>query len=314
MKSKKITAAVFGLVLTLGLVVTGCGSNGGSGDSGKTDSGSKKEANADGYQVVNIGFPSAGYEWAEGALAGFAGIMAKSNGIDTKLLAVTSFGSVWQLAVSADSGITSLEDLKGKTISYQRGATPQMYVLKVLKEAGLSADDVQLVNSTIPEGLSSLSTGAVDAAVVTYGQADTLVEQGKASILHKGVDADADTFYEPSVLTGRTDFVSKNADVSSAIIEAMLKARDDIISDPEAFYELSAEKSGRTLEQVKSVAVSDVELAYPVSLDERYITSLKNIEQFELDNDIITSQVDFDSWIDSSYLDKAVQDYQGNTK
>ena len=69
MKSKKITAAVFGLVLTLGLVVTGCGSNGGSGDSAKADSGSKKEANADGYQVVNIGFPSAGYEWAEGALA-----------------------------------------------------------------------------------------------------------------------------------------------------------------------------------------------------------------------------------------------------
>ena len=27
MKSKKITAAVLGLVLTLGLVVTGCGSN-----------------------------------------------------------------------------------------------------------------------------------------------------------------------------------------------------------------------------------------------------------------------------------------------
>lgn len=57
---------------------------------------------------------------------------------------------------------------------------------------------------------------------------------------------------------------------------------------------MSSEKSGRTLEQVKSVAVSDVKLAYPVSLDERYITSLKNIEQFELDNDIITSQVDFD--------------------
>ena len=361
MKSKKITAVVFGLVLTLGLVVTGCGSNSSKADDGaKTDSGSKKEANADGYQVVNIGFPSAGYEWAEGALAvaeekgyldeylnplgydadlipftgaapaihealvsgdldyayyaGFAGIMAKSNGIDTKLLAVTSFGSAWQLAVSADSGITSLEDLKGKTISYQRGATPQMYVLKVLEEAGLSADDVQLVNSTIPEGLSSLSTGAVDAAVVTYGQADTLVEQGKASIIHKGVDADADTFYEPSVLTGRTGFVEKNADVSSAIIEAMLKARDDIIADPEAFYELSSEKSGRTLEQVKSVAVSDVELAYPVNLDERYITSLKNIEQFELDNDIITNQVDFDSWIDSSYLEKAVQDYQGNAQ
>ena len=176
MRSKKITAAVLGIVLTLGLVVSGCGNSGTS-----SDGSAKAETKKDGYQVVNIGFPSAGYQWAEGALAvaeekgyldeylnplgydadlipftgaapaihealvsgdldyayyaGFAGIMAKSNGIDTKLLSVTSFGSVWQLAVSTDSGITSLQDLKGKTISYQRGATPQMYVLKVLQEA-----------------------------------------------------------------------------------------------------------------------------------------------------------------------------------
>ena len=349
MRSKKITAAVLGIVLTLGLVVSGCGNSGTS-----SDGSAKAETKKDGYQVVNIGFPSAGYQWAEGALAvaeekgyldeylnplgydadlipftgaapaihealvsgdldyayyaGFAGIMAKSNGIDTKLLTVTSFGSVWQLAVSTDSGITSLQDLKGKTISYQRGATPQMYVLKVLQEAGLTADDVQLVNSTIPEGLSSLSTGAVDAAVVTYGQADSLVEQGKATILHKGVEADP--FYEPNVLTGRSDYISANSDVTVAIIKAMLKASNDIISDPEAFYELSAEKSGRTLEQVKSVAVSDVQLGYSISLDDRYVSSLKNIEQFELDNGIITNQVDFDSWIDSSYLEKAVQEYQ----
>ena len=351
MKSKKITAAVLGIVLTLGLVVSGCGSNGSS-----SDGSAKAEINKDGYEVVSIGFPSAGYEWAEGALAvaeekgyldeylnplgydadlipftgaapaihealvsgdldyayyaGFAGIMAKSNGIDTKLLTVTSFGSVWQLAVSADSGITSLQDLKGKTISYQRGATPQMYVLKVLAEAGLTENDVQLVNSTIPEGLSSLSTGAVDAAVVTYGQADSLVEQGQATILHRGAQADPDTFYEPNVLTGRTAYVSENSDVTVAIIKAMLKASNDIISDPEAFYELSAEKSGRTLEQVKSVAVADTQLGYSISLDDRYITSLKNIEQFELDNKIITNQVDLDSWIDSSYLEKAVQEYQ----
>ena len=314
MRSKKITAAVLGIVLTLGLVVSGCGNSGTS-----SDGSAKAETKKDGYQVVNIGFPSAGYQWAEGALAvaeekgyldeylnplgydadlipftgaapaihealvsgdldyayyaGFAGIMAKSNGIDTKLLSVTSFGSVWQLAVSTDSGITSLQDLKGKTISYQRGATPQMYVLKVLQEAGRTADDVQLVNSTIPEGLSSLSTGAVDAAVVTYGQADSLVEQGKATILHKGVEADPDTFYEPTFLTARSDNISANSDVPVATLTALLKASNDIISDPEAFYELSAEKSGRTLEQVKSVAVSDVQLGYSISLEDRYESS-----------------------------------------
>ena len=80
------------------------------------------------------------------------------------------------MAACSDCGfwISTLKDLKGKTISYQRGAAPQMYLLKILEEAGLEEGDVNLVNSTIPEGLSSLSAGAVDGAVVTYGQADTL--------------------------------------------------------------------------------------------------------------------------------------------
>ena len=318
MKSKKITAAVLGIVLTLGLVVSGCGNSGTS-----SDGSAKAETKKDGYQVVNIGFPSAGYQWAEGALAvaeekGYLDEYLNPLGYEADLIPFTGAApAIHEALVSGDldyayyAGFAGImQDLKGKTISYQRGATPQMYVLKVLQEAGLTADDVQLVNSTIPEGLSSLSTGAVDAAVVTYGQADSLVEQGKATILHKGVEADPDTFYEPNVLTGRSDYISANSDVTVAIIKAMLKASNDIISDPEAFYELSAEKSGRTLEQVKSVAVSDVQLGYSVSLDDRYVSSLKNIEQFELDNGIITNQVDFDSWIDSSYLEKAVQEYQ----
>ena len=64
MRSKKITAAVLGIVLTLGLVVSGCGNSGTS-----SDGSAKAETKKDGYQVVNIGFPSAGYQWAEGALA-----------------------------------------------------------------------------------------------------------------------------------------------------------------------------------------------------------------------------------------------------
>ncbi len=242
--------------------------------------------------------------------AGFAGVLAKSKGIDTKLLAVTSFGSVWQLAVSKDSKINSLKDLKGKKIAYQRGATPQMYVLKVLQEAGLSEKDAQLVNSTIPEGLSGLSTGAVDAAVVSYGQADELVKQGKAKVIHKGIDADKDKFYEPNVLIGRTDFVKKHADVNVAIIKAMLKAKDQIKKDPEKYYELSAKKSGRDLKQIKEVAVKDLNIGFPVNLDKRYLSSLKTIETFEKDNKIIQNDVDFKSWVDSSYLKKAQKEYE----
>ena len=58
MKSKKITAVVLGIVLTLGLVFSGCGNNGAS----TSDGSAKAETSKDGYKVVNIGFPSEGYK------------------------------------------------------------------------------------------------------------------------------------------------------------------------------------------------------------------------------------------------------------
>lgn len=63
-EKQKNYCAVLGIVLTLGLVVSGCGNSGTS-----SDGSAKAETKKDGYQVVNIGFPSAGYQWAEGALA-----------------------------------------------------------------------------------------------------------------------------------------------------------------------------------------------------------------------------------------------------
>ena len=52
MRSKKITAAVLGIVLTLGLVVSGCGSNNGT----SSDGSAKAEKNKDGYEVVTSVF------------------------------------------------------------------------------------------------------------------------------------------------------------------------------------------------------------------------------------------------------------------
>lgn len=241
--------------------------------------------------------------------AGFAGIAAKSNGIDAKLLAVPIYDSLWQLAVTTDSGINSIEDLKGKKFAYTRGASPQMYALRILEEAGLSQDDVEIINSTVPEALSSLASGAVDAAVVSFGQADQLVDEGTVKIAHQGADDTDGTYLEPYVFTGRTEYIEENPEVAEAIIKAMLKGRDKILEDVDAFRELTSERSGYPLESVIEMALDDTELEYPVNLDDTYIESLKSIEEFELKYEIIPSEVNFDDWIDSSYLDKAAEEY-----
>lgn len=246
--------------------------------------------------------------------AGFAGILGKSKGIDTTLLAVTDYGSGWRLVVSKNSGIKSLRDLKGKKIAYQRGATPQMYLVKVLAEAKLSFDDIVPVNASLPDGLSTLASGGVDAAVVSGGQETQLANEGLVTVLHDGAKADSATYFEPTVLVGRTAFTKEHKDVSVAILKALLKARADVIADPSAFVKLVAEKSGNPIEVVKAQNVADEATLRPVSLSDSMLGSMKAVQKFELDNKIIQSEVDVDDWIDSSALKQAIEEFGSDGK
>ena len=240
--------------------------------------------------------------------AGFAGILGKSKGIDTTLLAVTDFGSGWRLVVSKSSGVKSLKDLKGKKVAYMRGATPQMYLVRVLAEAGLTFDDIVPVNASLPDGLSTLASGGVDAAVVSGGQETQLANEGLVKVLHDGAKADSSTYFEPTVLIGRTAYAKDHQDVSVAILKALLKARADVIADPEGFIKLSSEKSGNPIEVIKAQNVADQKTLRPASLSDDMLAAMKNVQQFELDNKIIQSEVDIEAWTDSSALKQAIEE------
>lgn len=246
--------------------------------------------------------------------AGFAGVLGKSKGIDTTLLAVTDYGSGWRLVVSKNSGIKSLKDLKGKKIAYQRGATPQMYLVKVLAEAGLTFDDVEPVNASLPDGLSTLASGGVDAAVVSGGQETQLAKEGLVSVLHDGAKSDAATYFEPTVLVGRTAYLKDHKKVAVAILKALLKARADVIADPDAFVNLVSEKSGNPLEVVRAQNVADQTTLRPLSLSSAMLASMRNVQKFELKNQIIQTKVDVDAWTDSSYLKQAITEYGSDGK
>lgn len=276
-----------------------------------------KELSPLGYSVKTTGFVGAAPALHEALIAGdldlvdyagFAAILGRSKGIDITTIAVTAWGSGWDIA--ATPGISSIADLKGKKVAYQRGATPQMFLIKALATAGLSFDDVEGVNSTGPDGLSSLATGAVDATVCTAGQEAKLVSQGKAKLLFRGADGDQKTFYEPFTLVARTEWLKKNGDAATAILKGYLAARDKMVDDPESFVDYAASQSGLSKEVITAGKdLDDFGTYFPVSLDDTYLSSLKSIQQFELDNKLIQKSTSISSWTDSSYLDKAVKAY-----
>lgn len=67
------------------------------------------------------------------------------------------------IIVSKDSGITSLADLKGKKIAVNEAGTGEYLALLALEKAGLSKDDVTLVNLAPPEAAAAFGSGQVDA-------------------------------------------------------------------------------------------------------------------------------------------------------
>jgi sulfonate transport system substrate-binding protein len=247
--------------------------------------------------------------------AGMAADLSRANGIDHILISATSWGSIWLLVVGANSGIETINDLKGKKIAYTRGASPHMYLIRILREAGLTFDDIEPLNSTIPEGIAGVVTGSIDACIFSNGLEADLVAEGKVKVIHNGFRSDRNVFYEPFVFIARGDVYRQNRDVSVAIQKSFLQARDKAKEDVDAYYSLIAEKSSLPLNAVLATAEYDLDYAIPLSLDEPFIDSLKEILVFLQSNKLTSGNIDFDAWIDNKYVaTRAAQEYANEKK
>jgi len=241
--------------------------------------------------------------------AGMASVLSKANGIDHTLISVTGWGGNWKMVVSNNSGIETLADLKGKKIAYTRGASPHMYLLKVLKEAGVAFNEIEAINTNLPEGLAGIASGTLDATVASGGQEKQFVQDGIAKVLHTQFYADRDVYFEPTVFIARTDFHQEHPEVAVAIQKAFLKARDWIREDPDRYFNLVSEKTGIPLDVVLETADYNIDGSNPLNLDDVYIDSLKGILGFLKDNELTKGNIDFPSWPDRTVAVRAWEVY-----
>ena len=239
--------------------------------------------------------------------AGMAGVLSKSVGIDHALISIAAWTSYWSLIVGADLGIDSLSDLRGKKIAYIRGASPHMYLIRVLNEAGLTFDDIIPLNST--EAITGIISGSIDGCIVGNGQEADYVRDGVVKVVHKGFNADKNVYFEPSIFIARSDVHKANPEVAVAIQKAFLKTKDKAKEDVDAYYKLLSDRSGLSLEAVLSTAEYNLDVSIPLNLDENYIQSLKDILAFLQDNKLTTGNVDFDAWQDKSIYIRAAREY-----
>ena len=147
----------------------------------------------------------------------------KSNGEVTVIANAADAGAV--LVKGADTDISSVEDLAGKTVAIpQIGNTQHLCLLSILSEQGLktvdAGGDVTVNASSNADILNLIDNGSVDAALVPEPWGTTIENNGNAEILldHKEVFLEGD--YPTAVVVASQDFIEDHPDLVREFLEA----------------------------------------------------------------------------------------------
>lgn len=228
-------------------------------------------------------------------------VSGTASGYGTKILAVNYlYDNEYVLAARADSGIKTTADLKGKNVGTYVGTVGHYAVAKYLEKAGLTLDDVNLLNVGA-EAVTSLRNGDVDAVPLESVVAQQLEDEGSAYIL----EDDQVPIY--NYVVGREAFAEKYPEITEKVLELINDTWNYADSHQDEYIKFYADASGQD--------VATVEAAWKDSFPQRYASDFsdddkKSYEEFVdwmKSVDYVGKDVDSDSLLDLSYVKKISQ-------
>lgn len=236
--------------------------------------------------------------------ADFPGILSKSKGVETSLIGITDNYITSAVIVKSDSSINSVKDLKGKKIGFSKGTYMQKYLYEILEANSISQDEVELIN-TSNDVDSSLQSGALDAGVVTDTQEALQVFTKKVA---KTIDTAKDhpDITAQSVIVGNSKFLSENKDAIVAFFKGLKEAKTFMIENTDEAYDVLT-KSGLDIDAVKSLYGKDNgKFDYiTFEVDDEAKEKINQSKKFMIDNKLISTDFDVDTWTDNSFYEEA---------
>lgn len=155
------------------------------------------------------------------------------------------------LLVPPASAIKSVADLKGKAVGLPGGAqsTQGLMLFRALEKAGMTKDDVRVVNLPFDAMIESAERGSVDA-IVPIGLFYSLAEAKKFRVID-GVYPEIKG--SPAVIfVSSKSFVTEKADAMKAFNAAMLKAYEYGNAHPDVIREIDAAQTKMPPDYIKT--------------------------------------------------------------
>lgn len=209
-------------------------------------------------------------------LGDLGAIVGKANGLDTRLLSATVRDTRLYLGVTPESGITTLQALKGKRVGLFRGTAVQLSFNAALASQGLKERDFQVINLDFNAANAALAAKQIDAVWGLSGLI-ALKLRGLAELPLSTDDLGGAGSIQ-SVLIGNGRFVDDYPEATQRLLNEQQKAvnwlRDPANKD--AYIDLVTQLAGYPRELLAAdLAHTNLSVMFDPHLDAAFIERLQ---------------------------------------
>jgi sulfonate transport system substrate-binding protein len=178
--------------------------------------------------------------------------------------------SFYRLVARRSAGISKVADLKGKRIMLPRMTSAHYYLVAMLRSAGLTEEDVVLVNlppnkgdqSGMDQMSDALARGEVDAISIWEPEPDDAIHQlGKDAVVLQDRSVYREVFNLHARATDLADVEKRRSIV--AFVRAVAKATAALKADPKPYWPHVSSITGFTVEEV---GAGWPEMEFPVQI------------------------------------------------
>ncbi|MGZ9792231.1 aliphatic sulfonate ABC transporter substrate-binding protein [Bacillus atrophaeus] len=231
-------------------------------------------------------------------------ISGQAAGISFKEIGLSQDGlKANGILVKKDSGIDNLKDLKGKKIAVAKGSSGFDFLYKALDQAGLSADDVNIIQLQPDEATSAFENGAVDAWSIWEPYLSIQTLKHEAKIIANGESTD---LYSPGFTLVRTKFADEYPDE----VVRFLKVYDKAVAWQKKHIEEAADLYADIKNLDKEVVKNVLNNTEPLNevINDDIIKAQQETADFQYRTKAINKKIDVKEVVDNSFIKKALKE------
>lgn len=199
--------------------------------------------------------------------------------------------------VPVNSTISSVADLKGKTIGVAKGTTSHVYLIKILQSIGLSQDDVKQINLQADDALAAFETGQLDAWITLDPYVTLSVEQKKAKIIEVQGE-----FLAPLSMIARSGFAKEHPELVTEYLKVYQQTLDwqrENLDEAAAIYEKYSKMPASVIKTVLDRSANQLAAYTPEALEAQQASA-----EILLDNAFLKKKPDFTKAINNTFVEE----------